>query len=254
MSHAWKESEIERLRSITRECQFDFDLVATRYRNELEANGAEHHASVITASLCREVFAADFEPHFVASIAVRSESEVPSVPMGSGTTMSSMGFHEAMDLVEKHRQESLAMQEEVFRRVHESLGGASGELSADFELPVDVASAWSARQSKREADLRKRETARRKREENMLLGRQREQLRNRFAEGSEDAEGVDPLQRTTAGTTITGSLQHQYHHTAAAAESPMAPRERELVENFRMNDFLESDQFLEILESLVSDY
>lgn len=183
------------IRDKVRECCFDFEKAASEVRSHYKLKGRdvdltppEHNCLVISAAECRARFAADYD------------SSQPSSPES---------FVEVANLQRRIQEQSRLSHARVFERVYKSLGITPGGLdcvasrrcfdgascAGDSVLASndEVLLAMERRAAERQAEEEAAEIKRKEAEEAAQLRVQRDRLRNRFTEGSLDAEGIDPL-------------------------------------------------------------
>lgn len=169
------------VRSLVRECSFDFKAVAARVREcyaEIErTSGLKPHEKKflnISTSECRSFFAADY---------LDTDQNAPIIE-------EPQSFEDVVHLQRRIEERSRASHARVFERVRASLGIDPGTpLAAEDEVMIALQSREEERKRSEEiAMLKKREA-----EEEASLRADRARLRNRFNDDSIDAEGVDPL-------------------------------------------------------------
>lgn len=228
---AWDDAAMHELRVATRECAFDWARVAER----VSAVRAK-----TTAAECRDSFARDF--------AASDASDEISEPDCEGAVVVPTSvpetFQELMLHIEAQEEENLKRKERIFERVLHSLGGAGMTDSVDA-LGVsaalnEVQLAFYEAQALRQAEKTKRERRQLEAAEQELLSRQRLDLQKRFDEGSDDSVGIpwDPNPQEASMEVEFGDVPAEYFKQ---------------LENFRIDDLLESAEFDSMLASIEED-
>ena len=234
---AWDDLELlERLRSATRECSFDFERVAAVLSAGLPIR--------LTAEECRERFAQDFAQSAPLEQSEQSElgnqkqalvQEEKHSQESRSEVEEDESVQDVMRRLEEQEEAHLRRKEEIFERVLHSLGGIEmlGHIdpSAMRELN-DVQLAFQDAQESRLLEKKKREQRLLDAAEREELSRQRTALQRRFDEGSADAQGLawepsSPLQQDDEAQT---------HHPA-----------------FRIEELFESEEFDAMLTAIEAD-
>ena len=218
----WTPQLLEYLRKITRELKFDWKAIAqqvTRY-----CTGAYPGVKIdITPAVCREKFASDYNqssttapepkslgpsglsvPHNIKSVTEETLVQQKTVIKSPLTNFDDMSLDELVEYVDRKEKQMQVRKEEIFQRVHASLGGlAHSDTTEDAEsISAKVARAMKhdpaamayqeSLHAKELARLRC-EQQREEQEEQRRLQQERETLRTRFDQGSADGDGEDPM-------------------------------------------------------------
>jgi hypothetical protein len=176
----------ELMRTLVRECSFDFNRVATKvkmhYSKRDRDNTIQSHERAyltIDAAACRACFAADFKES-------DKHQEV------SPTLLEPQTYEDVVRLQRHIEEQSRLSHARVFERVSESLGvspGAGAALAPNDEVVMALQRRAEEKRLQEEVALLKKKEV----EEDAALRAERERLRSRFQEGGQDAEGVNPL-------------------------------------------------------------
>lgn len=253
----WKAVVLEQLTVITREKQFAFDQVALSMQKFCTENSVDIPFTSITPEECRRQFSASYlgtdEPEVCDA---RSDTAIAVDEF----LQTNYTFDEAMEFAEKLQADSYARQESIFTRVFESLEGEGGFVGGgEVSVPIapDVLAAWNERKSRSEREAQQKLKLKLEQEERIFLDAQRERLLHRFDPDSEDAQGVDPLARSTrrAGSATGADADDKSNHSEDSFEDDldskfMTDNDLYLQNNFKIHDFVNSDEFEVILEVL----
>lgn len=278
-STIWNETVLEKLTEITREKKFNFEAAAAEMIVYCSSVDTNIPVDTITAHECRRQFSASYlgmpEP---AACDARKSSSNKAVEKFLSTEFS---FDQAMEFVNQLQLDSLSRQEEVFRRVLDTLDStgtdrkSAAEISSGHEVGEDILAAWRARKAKEEEGRVQAQKARAAREEQAALEAQRHRLARRFEADSEDAEGINPLEHLDNANSSSSSSSSSNSNGGAAVASegiipfgeskqvlqpghpiysvPETDQDAYLTQHFKMNDFVNSDEFNSILESLEAE-
>lgn len=199
-SESSEEPIIVELNRLVRFHQFDWIKVAQDMNDFFKQSSA---ATVVDPKWCRELFAQCNEVRIPIKTESTTLNKAPSTGSGISTSnssqekidnFSSYTLEELMEHVEKTEIELMKKKEEVFQRVLDSLGG-SGEnrIYGQSQMINDPATSayFEARRAKEELK-HKQELKKLENEEKAKLDHEREVLRRRFDEDSEDADGDYP--------------------------------------------------------------
>ena len=231
---AWDDATMHELRVATLECAFDWFRVAERV--------SAVRAKTTAAAECRDRFARDFTASDASDEIESSEAQSEAGAEVVVATNGGETFQELMRHIEDQEEENLRRKERIFERVLQSLGGAGMADSVDalgvsVELN-EVQLAFYEAQSLRQAEKTKRERKQLEAAEQEMLSRQRLDLQRRFDEGSADSVGIpwdpSPQQRGEEFCDIPAEYLEQ-------------------LENFRIDDLLESAEFDSMLASIEED-
>jgi len=255
----WSEAVLEKLTTLTRASKFNFDAVAAEMGAYCSSVGSDIPIGSITAQECRRQFSASYlgvsEP--AACDARKPNNKAVEEFLGTDFT-----FDEAMAFVDQLQHDSLNRQEEVFKRVLNALdAGGSDRKSADDisshqEVGADVLSAWRARKQRDEESRVKKEKERVQREEEAVLEAQRVRLARRYETNSEDAQGINPLEHLdNPESGLVAGLESKMvlQNGDPIFSVPETDQDAYLTQHFKMTDFVNSDEFSAILDSLERD-
>ena len=161
-------SIIPLIRAYTRECSFDFDLVALRIREQCQQHdnlGLRLFAEV-TAEECRDFFATDYSSDPVNIL------QIPDQP----TT-----FDDVLRIQKQNEERSRLSYARVFQKVRDSLGISTAEETLNEQDEVILAMEKIAvEKHEKELAVLQQEAERRER---LNLQSERERLKARFNEG-----------------------------------------------------------------------
>lgn len=196
------EGVLDAIKRLTRTHQYDFDRVSNEL-NEMIASGKHPEWGAATQCYSSDDCRLTFSAAYKAAAAKKRESQPSkakptSPPKNVKKIIESIEtFADAVKFEQDLARESKEKREEIFQRVmstFQDLGiDTGGEDRPKFELPADIMYALSEQERKREMERERAERIERERKEKMEIEEARARLRSRFDEGSEDAEGIDPL-------------------------------------------------------------
>jgi hypothetical protein len=166
------------IRKFTRECSFDFNEVASRLRSHYIHNEFGGYSN-ITAEQCRECFAHDFHAS-------------PSSALSSSDVLQNSVASDDIFSIQKRNEEMLSQSyDRVFQRVKNTLGISTSGVCLDSNDEVYMAVERFAEEKR--VLKEKKELAERQKAEWQQLRVERERLKMRFAEGSVDSDGLNPV-------------------------------------------------------------
>lgn len=239
----WTEESIQALNQIVRECRFDWNEVRLRMRSEF---GIE-----VSASDCRVQFASNNEVKI--SLPTKKETEISSASANATDddsdhgrtnnekyleTFASYSLEQLIDHVAQQELRIKERKEEIFQRILTSLTAGEDTPST---LPNLVSGDDEAVQSFRRQQIQREEqqllAAQRQREaaERDVLEAEKIRLKQRFAEGSEDSAGDNPLLALDSVSSHNKFSAEQDEFTASAGANTI---------------LLESDELDVVLEEL----
>jgi hypothetical protein len=183
-SEVWEGEILVALNSAASRLKFNWQEISVFLREYAQSNSS-HSALTINAAICREVYAQNFihlnkGDHVTTAIASMH---------AEGPNIEELTLEELIKHVDKKEQELDRKKQQIFQRVLDSLGGSS--VTATFNDAVT--SAYSRAQETKELDRLKRIQIQKEAEERRMLEQERAKLRSRFAPGSVDEEGENPL-------------------------------------------------------------
>jgi hypothetical protein len=192
------------IRKITRECCFDFNQVAVKVNDLIQSS--EGHLDCpryFTVDECRKIFATDFS----AANINKGSGDSHNVDMSvSKINLSddSLTFDQLLEQQERRQEENDKKIEALFKRVMTSL-----ESSDKLDILIDEEILEAQRKRQQDKELRKYERAKaaQRIEEQIILDKQRQTLKQRFDKDSIDAVGIDPLIGTES--SCQGGLQYK---------------------------------------------
>ena len=173
------ETLLSLIRKYTRECSFDFNEVASRMRAHYMNNEIGRDFN-LTAEDCREYFALD--------------SHTSPLPASTSSDLPQNSATEFVDIlsIQRKNEEMLSQSyDRVFQRIRDTLGISTTDACLDSNDEVCIAVERFAEEKR--VLKEKMELAEREKAEWQQLRLERERLKMRFAEGSVDSEGLNPV-------------------------------------------------------------
>lgn len=192
----WDSQSITHLRKVTRQSKFDFALVCNMmktYFSEVNKTGIESSVSV---DICRRIFAGDYYSDSTPPAVRPKEEAVKTQPSLADENLS---YNQIMEIIQLKEEENSKKQEKVFNRVLSSLKNfdddpVSTELKKQIEQDTSqILSVMEERRKEKLAERKRQQAILEEKEEQRQLQRQREALKSRYEDNSEDSKGIDPL-------------------------------------------------------------
>ena len=240
------EGIIDAIKQLTKEHVYDFKKVSDAL-NDLIASGKHPEWGPTTQSYTSDECRLAFSAVYKAAAEKKRASQPPKAK--NRTPMRNVSkvidtietFADAVKFEEELVRESREKREEIFERVAKTFRDLGiencGEGAPEVELPADVMYAINEQEKKRKEEKERMERIEQERKDRKEIEEARARLRSRFDEGSEDAEGIDPLAHLNQSPEAPAPMtQEELLYDAA----PLLP----------INTILFSDEFEEALTSV----
>ena len=236
------------VKKTTREHAFDFDKVSLALNEAIKFGSVSNpDGGTFSAQDCREIFSNGYNAEEVvvpgSSMNVEVEVMPPAPPSDTLVREPPKNFKEALAFQKDLESETARRSEDVFSRVLTSLGGSRDTMQEAMSLSKEISDMLASREQAK-ADKAQRELdAQAEREEAEFLQKQKERLQNRFAPGSEDNEGENPLEE----------YMFKAQERPQSIEDTMMDAALAVVGPFKFDDILADPNFDRLLDELEAD-